>query len=608
MCGIVGSFGKLDFVRFKKSLDSIKHRGPDNEGIYLYDVKEKHEIVKSDILMDSRYVALGHRRLSIIDLADVANQPMTLDNYSLIFNGEIYNYKEIRRELIGCGYSFETKSDTEVLLKSYIHWGEDCVDKFNGMWAFCIFDILKQEFFISRDRIGVKPLYYYLDDNNFYFASEIKAILEFKISRVANKKEIVKFLIYGAQENTEATTFNDISRFPAGQNGIFSLNTRKFKLNKYFELDKNNIESSETEEELRESIKLVINDSVNLRLRSDVDIGMALSGGVDSNIVVNLVNQQKTSISTFSSIYTDDDAINETDNIKITVDKLKLNSNFTTVNKSDILNHIENIVWHQDEPFDTLGILAQNKVYELMNSKGVKVSLDGQGADEIYAGYPAYKAIFLRENIGNILMYKQFLKCGFFTFSNLKLLILSFVPKLFEKLYFRKRANELFSKKVRFISSEKKGFVFFKNLNQKLIYDTKEYLPVLLRYVDRNSMQFSIESRGIFLDYKVIENALKIPSKYKIKKCYSKYIVRSSYTDIVPEKIIWDKKKLGFPVPQKAWMEDNEVASIFKSYIKNSKIIKLVGIDKIPQKNTSLYWRLVNIAIWEKVFKVSKIS
>ena len=608
MCGIVGSVGSLDLSRFKNSLDSIKHRGPDNEGVYFYDLQKKYVVGENDLLTDNSYVAFGHRRLSIIDLADTAHQPMTRDNYILIFNGEIYNYKEIRSELLEKGYEFETESDSEVLLAAYIYWGKHCVSKFNGMWAFCIFDKLNQEFFISRDRIGVKPLYYYLDDENFYFASEIKALLEFNISRVANKKEILKFLIYGAQENTENTTFNNIFRFPAGYNAVFCLKKNKLKLEKYFELEDHNVESNKTEDELIESIKMVVDDSVNLRLRSDVEIGMALSGGVDSNIVVNLSNTKSPGISTFSSIYTEDVSINETDNIKITVEKLKLNSNFTTVNKNDIFDDIENIVWHQDEPFDTLGILAQNKVYELMNSKGVKVSLDGQGADEIYSGYPTYDSVFLRENLTNILMYKYFIKSGFFTMNNLKLLTLSFFPNIFEKLYFKKRANELFSNNIKFIPSEKKGFTFFKNLNKKLIYDTKEGLPVLLRYVDRNSMQFSVESRGVFLDYKVIKNALQIPSKFKMKNGFSKYILRKTFSNVVAKQIIWDKKKLGFPVPQRSWMEDREVALLFEDYVKNSKLIVSLGIDKTPKRDSSAYWRLVNIAIWEKVFKVNNLQ
>ncbi len=341
-------------------------------------------------------------------------------------------------------------------------------------------------------------------------------------------------------------------------------------------------------------------------MRSDVKIGMALSGGVDSNIVVSQVTKIDKNIETFSSIYTEDETINETKNIQITLKKLKLKSNFTTVTKDRIIKDIEKIVWYQDEPFDTLGILAQNKVYELMNNKNIKVSLDGQGADEVFAGYPTYKAIYLRENLFNVLKYQEFYKCGFLTMQNIKLLFLSFFPRLFERLYFKKRANKIFNDSS-FISSDKKGFVYLKNLNKKLTYDTKEYLSVLLRFVDRNSMQYSIESRGVFLDYKLIQNALKIPSKFKMKKCYTKYILSKAFSSYVDERILWDKNKLGFPVPQNEWLKDDQIIDYFDEHINNSKLLKKLNAKRVPKDDATLYWKLANIAIWEKVFQIEEL-
>lgn len=607
MCGIVGSCGKLNIESFKNALYSIAHRGPDNENYFIYDVKDNKKVLENELSDCENYIALGHRRLSIIDLSEDANQPMYFKNYSVIFNGEIYNYKEIRNELEKNGYQFDTKSDTEVLLKSYDYWGQDCVNKFNGMWAFCIFDGVKNELFLSRDRIGVKPLYYYHDEESFYFASEIKALLEFGIKRTANKKELIKYLIYGNQEHLKETMFDGVFRFPSGSIGIYDLATNELKLENFFDLEKIQIKNEKNEDKIVTSIKSKVDNSVNLRMRSDVIIGMALSGGVDSNIVVSQVTKMDNSIETFSSVYTDDDTINETKNIQITLEKLKLKSNFTTVTKDAIINDIEKIVWYQDEPFDTLGILAQNKVYELMHSKNVKVSLDGQGADEIFAGYPTYKAIYLRENLFNIFKYKEFYKCGFLTIQNFKLVILSFFPLMFEKFYFRKRANKIFDN-ISFIPSDKKGFVFFKDLNKKLIYDTKEYLSVLLRFVDRNSMQYSVESRGVFLDYKVIENALVIPSKLKIKNCYTKYILRKAFSLDVDERILWDKNKLGFPVPQSKWLQDNEVVKYFDDFITHSNLLKSLNVTKIPKEDSALYWKVVNIAIWEKVFQIEELQ
>lgn len=606
MCGIVGSYGKLNIENFKNALHSIAHRGPDNESYLIYDVQDNKKILENELSDYKNYIALGHRRLSIIDLSEDANQPMYFKNYSVIFNGEIYNYKEIRQELEKVGYQFDTKSDTEVLLKSYDCWGQECVNKFNGMWAFCILDKVKNELFLSRDRIGVKPLYYYQDEENFYFASEIKALLEFKIQRIANKKELIKYLIYGNQENLKETMFINIMRFPAGANGTYGLSTNELKLKEFFDLEKLSIANEQNEVEWISQIRNDIKNSIDLRMRSDVAIGMALSGGVDSNIVVSQVTKIDNNIETFSSVYTDDETINETKNIQISLERLKLKSNFTTVTKDAIIKNIEKIVWHQDEPFDTLGILAQNKVYELMHNKNVKVSLDGQGADEVFAGYPTYKAIYLRENLCNIFKYQEFYRCGFLTMQNIKLVLLSFFPGLFEKIYFKKRANQIFDNIV-FYPSEKKGFFFLEDLNKKLIYDTKEYLKVLLRFVDRNSMQYSIESRGVFLDYKLIQNALKIPSKFKIKECYTKYILRKAFSSDVDERILLDKNKLGFPVPQNEWLKDDYIVDYLDKHINSSKLLKKLNVKKVPKDDTVLYWKLANIAIWEKVFQIEEL-
>ncbi len=190
--------------------------------------------------------------------------------------------------------------------------------------------------------------------------------------------------------------------------------------------------------------------------------------------------------------------------------------------------------------------------------------------------------------------------------QNIKLVFLSFFPTLFERLYFKKRANKIFDN-LSFISSDKKGFVYLKNLNKKLAYDTTEYLRVLLRFVDRNSMQYSIESRGIFLDYKLIQNALKIPSKFKIKSCYTKYILRKAFTSTVDEKILWDKNKLGFPVPQNEWLKDDNIVEYLDGYINSSKLLKKLNVQKVPKDDKVMYWKLANIAIWEKVFQIEEL-
>lgn len=586
MCGIIGSINFDNKELFKNSLELLNHRGPDNKSIYEY-----------------KNILFGHTRLSIIDLETQSNQPMEVDNLVIIFNGEIYNYIEIKEELLKLGYKFKTNSDTEVILKSYQEWGQSCVERFNGMWAFSILDKDKNILFLSRDRLGVKPLYYIHKDDKFIFASEIKALIPFLEDKIANKDELIRYLVYGVQEHKKETMFKDIYRFPTGTNATFDLNTVDFKLQKYFDfmIDEKNREQIDTQEEL----KKLLENSIELRLRSDVKIGMALSGGVDSNIIVSNVHTKNPQIESFSSIYEDNDQINENTNIDKTVKKLNLNQHYVLSDIDGLIKDIEHIVYMQDEPFDTLGIYAQYRVYDDMKKAGVKVSLDGQGADEIFAGYGTYRAVIMRENFFKISFWRDYFRYyKSFLFQDIKLCAISLFPILFEKLYFKKRAKKLFNKKQTFISSEKSSFSSFENLNKKLQSDISEYLSVLLRYVDRNSMSKSIESRGPFLDYRVVEFALSLPSSLKYKDGFSKYILRKTFESDVDESIIWNKEKKGFPVPQNHWCNNKKFLEKIEKYLKKSIVLKELDINIDIDKNDAMYWKIVNIAIWEEVYNI----
>ena len=590
MCGILGSCFNSDKHKFTQSLELLSHRGPDNQSTFM-----------------SENVSLGHTRLSIIDLATQSNQPMEMDGLVLVFNGEIYNYIELKEELTTLGYIFLTSSDSEVLLKSYQEWGKECVEKFNGMWAFVIFDKEKNSLFLSRDRFGVKPLYYILEDNQFIFASEIKALLPYLSVVEGDKEELIRYLIYGVQEHRTETMFKYIKRFPPAHKASYNLENKKLLLSKYYAIEIN--VSNSDEKAMKEKLKSLLSKSIKLRLRSDVKIGMALSGGVDSNIIVSKANELNESIESFSSVYTSKEQMNENENIEHTVNKLNLKQHYIVSEVEGLIKHIEHIVWMQDEPFDTLGIFAQYNVYDKMHKEGVKVSLDGQGADEIFAGYGTYRAIVLRENMFNVLFLKEYLKhYKSFLLQDTKLVLLSFVPKLFEKLYFTKRANELFNKKISFVSSLKKSFLNFNHLNKKLSSDVEEYLSVLLRYVDRNSMAQSVESRAPFLDYNVINYAFTVPTSLKYKHGFSKYILRKTFEENVSSEIIWNKDKKGFPVPQSEWCKDEKFLLLANRYVEKSKILKALDVNLEIDKANPMYWKIVNIAIWEEVFKIESIK
>lgn len=591
MCGILGAISDNSLGKFKSSLALLKHRGPDNQSIYSAD-----------------NILLGHTRLSIIDVATHSHQPMEIDNLVLTFNGEIYNYLEIKKELLSLGYVFSTLSDTEVLLKSYQEWGEKCVEKFNGMWAFSILDKEKQTLFLSRDRFGVKPLYYIYDKTRFIFASEIKSLLPYLDKVIAKRDELIRYIIYGVQEDREETMFHNIYRFPISNTALYDIESKELTFKKYFALEVD-INKELYELSFERELEQLLDKSINFRLRSDVKIGMALSGGVDSNIIVSKAHVANYNIKSFSSIYNSKEQINENENIEQTVKKLNLKQYYIVSNIDSLVEKIEKIVWLQDEPFDTLGIFAQYKVYEEMHHNGVKVSLDGQGADEIFAGYATYRVAVIRENMFSYHFLKEYFKhYKSFFMQDTKLLLSSFFPKIFEWFYFNKRAKKIFTKNISFVASLKKSFSNFNNLNLKLKSDVKEYLSVLLRYVDRNSMAHSIESRAPFLDYKVINYAFTIPSTFKYKDGFSKYILRKTFEKDVSKDIIWNRDKKGFPVPQNEWCGDNDFNLLAQKYIDKSMILKELDINLKIDKSDPMYWKIVNIAIWEDIFKVKSVK
>jgi asparagine synthase (glutamine-hydrolysing) len=588
MCGILGHVNHIiDEDKFSSALNNLKHRGPDNQSI-----------VKLDKLI------LGHTRLSIIDLDNRSNQPFQLGDFIIVFNGEIYNYIELKEELIRRGKTFKTNSDTEVLLVAYDFWGKDFLSKLNGMWAFAIYDRIKQEIFFSRDRYGVKPLYFYRNGQEFVFGSEIKAILPFKEKNEVIKDEIIRYLVYGVQEHRKETLFRDVERFPKGSYGVLCLKTNKFSINHFYKINYDKIKFKNPNDAIY-SIKTILNDSVRLRLRSDVKLGMALSGGVDSNIIVLIANRINKKIKSFTATYPNSNNHNEDSLTNKTVLKLGLNHFYKKVEIQNYIEKLEYLIWCHDEPFDTMGIIAQFSVYEKMKEENIKVSLDGQGADEVFGGYKTYRVSMLKANFFKIKFLKYYFKSNLSQiFSDTKILLASFFPSFFERLYFYKRADKLFKGQVSFVKSFKKMFYHPSNLNIKLNNDVNEYLPVLLKYVDRNSMANSIEGRGPFLDFNLVDFGFSISQDLKYKEGFSKYLLRAAYNGEIADQILWNKVKKGFPVPYEQWLKDETFKKKINSYFNNSKLLKQLNINTDINPQDALYWKIINLAIWEKQFNV----
>lgn len=599
MCGIFGIFSakKIDVSKLTKISNVIKHRGPDDSGYLLINNLEQESFVSDDSISNTnlRHIqtsysnsynsAFIHRRLSIIETSAFGHQPMSYFSNQLwiTFNGEIYNYIELKKELEDEGYNFVSKSDTEVILASYHKWGENCVKKFNGMWAFAIWDKTKNIFFLSRDRFGVKPLFYYFKNNEFLFSSEIKGIKEYlNTSLTINKNQLVEFGFNGQIKNgCQETVFEDIFQLKPGHNLIFKEN--EFIIYKYWEIILNEIKNS-FEYNIEEFTKL-FRTSLKYRLRSDVPIGSCLSGGIDSSSIVSYVAQEfNQQINTFSAIWPG----KKCDESKY-IDLVNLKHNciahkFVPSFEEEINNLIEQQIWHQEIPLSGSSLIAQWAVMEKAKKTGVKVLLDGQGADEILSGYPRYIIPYINELIFNgkwktfLNQYPEFKKNGY----DLKRIIGMQKNKLFSKSF------SLYPLKQETLNNytTSKNYYKYNSLPEYLKHEIDEScLPSLLHVEDRNSMAHGIETRLPFLDYKLAEYCINIPSEQKIHGTLTKVILRNAMRNVLPIGIYTRRDKIGFETPIESFLKKypNKLKPITKhsiSYLKDLNVFENVIFEK----------------------------
>ena len=648
MCGSTGYVNlkkKIDNSLFAKMNNIIKHRGPDDEGYVLinenkttnasgYDtvdiLKEKYKNINE--MTNGYNIILGHRRLSILDLSEKGHQPMQDEsgNIQIVFNGEIYNYIEIRDELKEKGYIFNTNCDTEVIVNAYKEWGTNCVNRFNGMWAFALYDKKQSKIFCSRDRFGIKPFYYYLDEEKIIFASEIKQIIEDKtIKRIANDKVIFNYLFYGKDDYNAETFFKSIySLLPSHNLEIkldFNNNSFETKIYRYYDLEKKKIQNSEqiNIKELNDELER----SIRYRLRSDIPVGSCLSGGLDSSSIVTkackeLEKKQKNKIfETFTSCYDENPEIDERFYSQKVVQRAGCKENLVFPNKENLKEDIEKVIWHQDTPFPTLSIYAQWCVMREANKKGIKVLLDGQGGDETLLGYERYVVFLLKDNLKKLKLkcfyknYKLYKSSYHLTFSRMMQYLLYFSNNHFLQYltrYIKSKKMNCLNKE--FFKTHKKNKDYLKNMNFKNWFELQETeichsnLIPLLRYEDRNSMAFSIETRVPFLDYQLIEKEMQIPLEHKIKNGYTKNILREIMKDEMDEEVVFRKNKLGFAAPQKNWINELDESYIYE-FINNMKTKKYFNektIKEIFEKkiNDEMRWKFLSLEIWIKVYDV----
>lgn len=599
MCGISGIINKYEKSvnqdEIQKINDLISHRGPDDEGFYF----EKN-------------FAFGHRRLSILDLSSDGHQPMYyLEKYTITYNGEVYNYLEIREELMEDGYKFISNTDTEVILASYDKWGEDCVHKFNGMWAFAIYDKEKEIIFCSRDRFGVKPFYYTEIDSKFIFGSEIKQLLEFYDERYVNKKILMDYLVIGYENHTNETFFENIFKLEQSHNLVYDLKTNNFEIKRYYDLKKEEMKLDENSS--IETYKAKLIDAITLRLRSDVKVGTCLSGGLDSssiaaiasNIYNNKASDRFTAIHAKSSQKSSDESLFAQE----VADNCNLDLNIIEPTQDEFINSIDEVIYTQEEPFGGPSIFMQYLVMKKSKEIGCTVLLDGQGGDETLVGYERYYPAYLMS-----LGFFDFIKGFFYSSKNSKLtkkeLLAYFIYFTKSKIRIKRlKSKNNFIKKEYFdlasfdvLEKNANSYLNFFELQHEEIFHTQ--MPHLLRYEDRNSMRHSIETRLPFIDFRVVETAVSINNKYKIKNGWTKYILRKTIDKILPNSIVWRTNKFGFEAPTKSWIDsiDSEILESINNSTILSEILNSKDFNKL---DLTQKWKLFNIAKWEEIYNVS---
>ena len=602
MCGICGIVNfttePVPEAPIRKMMVTMKHRGPDDEGSFL----EKN-------------IGLGFVRLSIIDLSSAGHQPMfsSDERYVIVFNGEIFNYIEIRDELKTFGYQFKTNTDTEVLLSAYLHWGEECQHKFNGMWAFVIYDRIDKRIFVSRDRYGIKPFYYYLNNEFFAFSSEIPPLLSiFPCKSTLDNHSIFDYLVFNRTDQTERTFFTEIKKLQHGHQ--LKIEKASIKIKQWYNLKERlaNTEGFQSPEEFRE----VFSSSVGLRLRSDVPVGVCLSGGLDSSSIVSsiLTDHKKKDLQTFSVIFGEEIKTDERRFIKLYKDRV-CKQYLTEINAHTFESEINDFVTALGEPVPSGGPFAQFNVMKIAKGNAI-VLLDGQGADEILGGYKYFWGYYYNELLRKfkIIELLQEVRTGYDTGYKLSTSLFYMLPP---KLRTSLRANKTdgiissaFRKAYTRQSTLADDLYSADNLNQALINHIEYKLEHLLKWEDRNSMWFSLESRVPFLDYRIVEKTLQTDSYLLMHKGFTKNILREAMKNDVPSEILYRREKIGFGAPQYQWFREHFIIDKIESSLRAHKkqiepYFDLIGILSQIKKHRSgkkdysnNIWKVYNFILW----------
>ncbi len=613
ICGIVRLGAPPETAAVEAMAAALDHRGPDGNGSFATDG-----------------VALGFRRLAIIDLSDAGNQPFASEDGSLqlLHNGEVYNYRELRRELEAKGRRFRSATDTEVILAAYEEWGDACVERFNGMWAIALWDGRKRRLFCSRDRFGVKPFYYRYEDGRLVFASELKAFAADPETRLApNPTAVREYLEQAYLDHTEETFFDGIGKLPPAHSLV--LDEHGLRTSRYWQLEPQDAPDGDAAEEVR-SLFL---DSLRLRLRSDVPLGTALSGGLDSSAVavgVDLLLRTEVENArpvgerqrTFTAFF-DDAGFDERPYARAVIDRIKAEPHWVSFTAAELVSDLPSIVRSQDEPFGSTSICAGWYVMRAAGRAGLKVMLDGQGGDEVLAGYRTH----LGHHLADLLASGRVGELGseLRSFRDLhgakRLATVLAQPFAPERVTRAARARSRGSSA--FVHDDLRGVAAPPTANgsrfptrlrrhQELLL-TRRGLPELLRYEDRNSMAHSVEARVPFLDYRLVERLFSLPSRELIARGRTKDVLRRALGDLLPATVRDRRDKLGFVTPERRFLRE-ELGDLAEDVFASRSFAERGFVDpeaarmrlrkhRAGELNAGMeLWRALNLELWARAF------
>lgn len=661
MCGIFGAWflgGEgLQLEPIQLATSSLWHRGPDDEGYLLVNVgtgdtrlcagTNTDPALLLPLLNTMRHeafdFAFGFRRLAILDLSPAGHQPMASEDgrFWIVFNGEIYNYVELRAELSGYGYQFQSGTDTEVILAAYDRWGEQCLSRFNGMWALAIWDHHKRHLFLARDHFGIKPLYYVHHNGYFSFASEIKALVgphgrPFEPDEEAVFHYITSGMLPSALGGK--TFFKGVRSLPPGHSMVIQSDGRLI-VSRYWSVS--TIAHSPGPTDLAvEQCRTLLTDSVRLRLRADVPIGTCLSGGLDSSSIVGIIgnllldegldarqigNQQKA----FSAVYHTDGSYNERAHIEKVLRCSNAEGNYTFPTAERLWQDLSELVWHQDEPFLSTSIFAQWCVMQLARARGVTVLLDGQGADEALGGYHPFDLF-----IADLIRHGQWRRATQELRAIRQVTGASLPPILARSLLWQLPQSLVQTLRQRHHQGsrwllEPDFLEWSKNVTEApppnrqslQLYLSEQvmdsHLPHLLRYEDRNSMAFGIEARVPFLDHRIVEFAFAEGASLRIRQGWTKWVLREAMAGIVPEEIIWRRDKVGFATPEATWLQQllPQLSSelwtqdaLSSSFIDVKQVAAAASGNGQSWSDATQLWRAINLEMWLRVWSSPPVA